>query len=201
MCCDGKSVTLWKFEIFALSASLWFDIRTGLEQLNVAFQCKHIAADIDLIPPFATIACMVNMAAAIYCGVAEQLARWMRMGIRMAHCCAGALVSAFKRAGMNSISASTLPAMWQQFLPATNQLFLPDAADRGGVASMSAGGNLDQLHLAIRTLHCQNCNDLFLPDIRPLVIGVTPEQLPLICRPRKTCLILQFVVASETERR
>jgi hypothetical protein len=93
---------------------------------------------------------MVNMAAAIYCGVAEQLARWMRMGIRMAHCCAGALVSAFKRAGMKSISASTLPAMWQQFLPATNQLFLPDAADRGGVSSMSAGGNPDQLHLAIR---------------------------------------------------
>jgi hypothetical protein len=65
---------------------------------------------------------MVNMAAAIYCGVAEQLARWMRMGIRMARCCAGALVSAFKRAGVKWVSVSTLPAMWQQFLDPTVEL-------------------------------------------------------------------------------
>ena len=62
------------------------------------------------------------MVATIYCGVAEQLARWMRMGIRMAHCCAGALVSALKRAGVNSISASTLPAMWQQLIDPTIEL-------------------------------------------------------------------------------
>ena len=65
---------------------------------------------------------MVNLVAAIYCGVAEQLARSMHMGIRMAHYCAGALASAFKRAGVNSISASTLPAMWQKFIDPTIEL-------------------------------------------------------------------------------
>ena len=65
---------------------------------------------------------MVNMAAAIYCAIAEQLARWMRSAIRMAHCCAGALVSALKRAGVKWVSARTLPAMWQQFLDPTVEL-------------------------------------------------------------------------------
>ena len=65
---------------------------------------------------------MVNMAAAIYCGVAEQLARWMRAAILMAHLCASALVSALKRAGVKWVSASTLPAMWQQFIDPTIEL-------------------------------------------------------------------------------
>ena len=62
------------------------------------------------------------MAAAIYCAIAEQLARWMRSAIRMAHCCAGALVSVLKRAGVKWVSARTLPAMWQQFLDPTVEL-------------------------------------------------------------------------------
>ena len=65
---------------------------------------------------------MVNMATAIYWAVAGQLARWMRAAIRMAHCCAGALVSALKRAGVKWVSASTLPAMWQQFFDPTVEL-------------------------------------------------------------------------------
>ena len=65
---------------------------------------------------------MVNMVAAIYWAVAGQLARWLRAAIRMAHCCAGALVSALKRAGVKWVSASTLPAMWQQFIDPTVEL-------------------------------------------------------------------------------
>ena len=65
---------------------------------------------------------MVNMAAMIYWVAAGQLARWMRAAIRMAHLCVSALVSALKRAGLKWVSASTLPAMWQQFLDPTVEL-------------------------------------------------------------------------------
>jgi hypothetical protein len=59
---------------------------------------------------------MKNVAATMYCEVAGQLARWLRTAIRMVHRGAGALVSALKRADLNSISASALPTMWQQFM-------------------------------------------------------------------------------------
>ena len=65
---------------------------------------------------------MVNKAATIYWAVAGQLARWVRTAIRMAHLVASALVSALKRVGVNWISASALPAMWQQFLDSTIEL-------------------------------------------------------------------------------
>jgi len=51
---------------------------------------------------------MVNMVATIYCGVAEQLARWMRMGIRMAHCCAGTAVARRRRGLRPAIVPSLL---------------------------------------------------------------------------------------------
>jgi hypothetical protein len=65
---------------------------------------------------------MVNKATTIYWAIAGQLASWMRTAITMAHLCAGALVSALKRSGVNWISANALPGMWQQFLDSTIEL-------------------------------------------------------------------------------
>ncbi len=65
---------------------------------------------------------MMNMAATMYWEVAGQLARWLRTAIRMAHFCSCTLVSALKRAGVNSISACALPGMWQQLLNSTVEL-------------------------------------------------------------------------------
>ena len=64
----------------------------------------------------------MNMAATIYGAVAGQLTRWVRMAIRAVIGGVLALVSALKRLGVNWISASTLPGMWQQLLNSTIEL-------------------------------------------------------------------------------